>query len=783
MLDVIEQFRSAMLDAGITPPAQIYVDGKKHRFSTSGHAKDTSGEYRIYPDYIPAGYFLDWRTGAYSTWCQNIGRPYTLEETFEHKKAIEKNKKQEQDEQDVASRKAQQIWDNAPIANSDHPYLVAKGIPSVGIRTYKDNLIVPVTLDKKIYSLQFITPNGQKFFMSNGRVSGCYFSIGKSDSIFCICEGPATGISIHQATGHAVVVAFSCGNLSHVAQHIRNKFPEASILFCADDDKPGLKAAQQASVLVSGKIATPRFDNSRTEKDTDFNDMALRHGIDSVKMVIDSELSTVEILSNELAKCVSVPLQLPNPLPPVMPFDPNMLPDAIRDFVMDVSKRQQSAPDYVAVTAICGFAAILGRKILMRPKQNDDWTVTPNQWGAIIGRPSAMKSPCMKEALKPIYTLEAHFSDLYAQEKKAYEIESELINLQNQSNKSAAKEKLRDGDHNAAVKELQKSCLVTPPPTRQRLIVNDSSVEKLGELLNENSNGLLLVRDELNGWLSKLQKEEFQADRSFYLECFDGNGRYTCDRIGRGTVEITNCTLSIIGGIQPSKIASLIRRAISGEADDGLVQRLQLSVWPDECSNWQWQDHIPSAEAYDKYNKALLSLHNLYVQDAVVPTHLHFTNDAQSLFVEWMKEIQQEARSEDIHPVLESHLLKMPQTIAGLALLFEVVNGGRLDVGVECTAMALEWADYLKSHAKRLYSLGLNLGIEGAHLLLKRKKKLIAPFTAREIYRKGWKGINSVQDATEAIQCLIDHRYLEVKTSDTQDAGGRPTVVYQWIQY
>jgi hypothetical protein len=51
-----------------------------------------------------------------------------------------------------------------------------------------------------------------------------------------------------------------------------------------------------------------------------------------------------------------------------------------------------------------------------------------------------------------------------------------------------------------------------------RLVVNDSSVEKLGELLNENPNGLTLVRDELSGWLGKLSKEEFQSERAFYLE-------------------------------------------------------------------------------------------------------------------------------------------------------------------------------------------------------------------------------------------------------------------------
>jgi len=71
------------------------------------------------------------------------------------------------------------------------------------------------------------------------------------------------------------------------------------------------------------------------------------------------------------------------------------------------------------------------------------------------------------------------------------------------------------------------------------------------------------------------------AERAFYLEAFNGDGGYTFDRIGRGTVRIESTTVALIGGIQPSKLAPLVRGAASGQADDGLIQRLQLAVWPD----------------------------------------------------------------------------------------------------------------------------------------------------------------------------------------------------------
>ena len=92
-------------------------------------------------------------------------------------------------------------------------------------------------------------------------------------------------------------------------------------------------------------------------------------------------------------------------------------------------------------------------------------------------------------------------------------------------------------------------------PTEPRLTYNDSTVEKLGVLLNENLYGLLLVRDELSGFLAKVESEEHQQERAFYLQAFKGFGSYDYDRIGRGHLHIIECTLSIIGGIRPSRIS------------------------------------------------------------------------------------------------------------------------------------------------------------------------------------------------------------------------------------
>ena len=206
-----------------------------------------------------------------------------------------------------------------------------------------------------------------------------------------------------------------------------------------------------------------------------------------------------------------------------------MLPEGLRDYVFDIADRQQSAPDFIAITAIVGLAGLLGRKVLICPKQHDEWTVTPNLWGAIIGRPSAMKSPSMKEALKPLQEIEANATKHYKEAEERFAAEQFLMHEEKKEVQKEAKKSFKT-DREKALQLLENSNKSFLSPIRIRYTVNDATVEKLGELLNENSNGLLLIRDELSGWLAKLYKEEYQGDRAFYLECFDGNGNYRYDR-------------------------------------------------------------------------------------------------------------------------------------------------------------------------------------------------------------------------------------------------------------
>src|SRR5262249_36570906 len=107
------------------------------------------------------------------------------------------------------------------------------------------------------------------------------------------------------------------------------------------------------------------------------------------------------------------PVPLPTSLLPVAPFDYGMLPETVRAWVEDVTERMQSPPDYAGATVMTALGSLIGRKISVRPKLEDDWSVVTNLWGMLIGPPGILKSPSQSEGLRPLRRLEAAGREAY----------------------------------------------------------------------------------------------------------------------------------------------------------------------------------------------------------------------------------------------------------------------------------------------------------------------------------------------------------------------------------
>lgn len=296
LLSVIEQFRHAMQAAGLTPPSSIIPDGKLHRFASNGKQNDNAGWYVFHLDGVPVGCFGDWRTGFTQTWRPDVDRTLTVEEEDQYRAKVEAIKREREAEEirrrTEAREKANLIWAQA-LPCASHPYLTRKQIQAHRARLYKDTLVIPMRSGDELHSLQFIHADGSKKFLTGGRIKGCYFSIGniKNAPVLCICEGFATGVTIHEATGYPVAVAFNAGNLESVARGFHEKFPELPLIICADDDfstegNPGLTTGTETARAVGGLLAIPDFGPDRRDGMTDFNDMARLRGLEAVKLAI-----------------------------------------------------------------------------------------------------------------------------------------------------------------------------------------------------------------------------------------------------------------------------------------------------------------------------------------------------------------------------------------------------------------------------------------------------------------------------------------------------------------
>lgn len=487
------------------------------------------------------------------------------------------------------------------------------------------------------------------------------------------------------------------------------------------------------------------------------------------------------------------PKVLPADLPPVQSFDYDLIPDSLRPWIKDICERVQCPPDYVAVAAIAAAGSVIGRKIAVRPQRRTDWYEVPNLWAVLVGRPSTMKSPAMSAALAPLNQLAAMANAEYDHAIQSYKstlLQAEIVaDTAKKTAKSLIEKAIKGGAAIPDVSHLLNGDDEFEAPTLRRYIVNDSSHQALGEVLRQNTNGVAVVRDEIIGLLRTFEREDGAEARAFYLEGADGKNAFTFDRIGRGlNLTVPAVCLTLIGATQPAKIARFLRGAVNGdENDDGLIQRFRLLVWPDDDGRpWRDVDRWPDTEAKNRAYDVFKHLDELttdsvqaeYDQhDSNTLPFLRFDDDALEFFLEWRTELENELRSKTLPDAIESHLAKYRKLVPCLALILHLADGGVGSINVTALSRALDWSEYLRSHAERAYSSVTMPAIGSAKRIANaiQKGDLRGAVSITEIRRKRYAGTDEAAKVREALELLADHDWLIVQRIDAGPNGGRPT--------
>jgi len=495
------------------------------------------------------------------------------------------------------------------------------------------------------------------------------------------------------------------------------------------------------------------------------------------------------------------PNKIESETPPVQVLEDRLIPETFKLWLTDVSYRMQTPKDFSVATTLVIIGSLIGSGCSIRPKRLDDWEVIPNVWGACIGRPSVvLKTPSMKEPMSLLERLQSEYGEQYEAEKAGVEFDSlankamldDLKSQLSKATKGNGKDRVVQGDDIQKLKAdyMQLSQDAEPEVTRRLFKTNETSVQSMTMLQVQNERGILVFRDELTGLLAKWDTEQGSDERAYFLEGWNGDGSYTDVKIGRGVTDAKSICISLLGGIQPDKLARYLYQANKGN-NDGLVQRLQLAVWPEEPKDWQLIDTKPNkAEKQRAFDimKALAELD--FTQYGAIKGEydkrpfFRFDEAGQAIFNDWLAELQTIKIKKEENPLMCEHFGKYRSLMPSLALIFHCIDiaDGKIkgSVTAKSAQLAVDWCKYLESHARRIYAMTASPEHEAAVRLSEKIKAkcLPSPFTTRDIERKSWHGLKDKADIEAACNILIEENWLMMQRKPKPLTGRPPLPEY-----
>lgn len=292
---VIRAFLDKLAEYGVklSDPSRIKLDGQWHRAHVEGDRRSALNlSYKIFYDDRPAGFFEDHKRGFSDTFSVANGEdldPAAREAARREwaRRQAEREAEQERAYAEAAERAQRALnaagADQATVAA--HPYLARKGLaPTPGLRVDADGLLlIPVFTDfGKLSSLQTIAADGEKLFMSGGRMAGAFHPINGTDKRrVLVCEGYATGAALNAATRHSVACAMSAGNLPAIVRKMQAKFPDREVVAMVDNDwstaqRTGRNPGVEAGKASGARVLAPQFPPDADPSHTDWDDW-LRH--------------------------------------------------------------------------------------------------------------------------------------------------------------------------------------------------------------------------------------------------------------------------------------------------------------------------------------------------------------------------------------------------------------------------------------------------------------------------------------------------------------------------
>jgi putative DNA primase/helicase len=706
--DATEEFSAAIQAAGLTPPDKIVADGKLHRFACNGKRNDDAGWYVYHGDGIPAGAFGSWRSGQSQNWHADLGRRLSPVEIAAHAERVANMRREREAEearlQGEARSRAAGLWAQAQPAPANHPYLVRKGVASHGLRVNNGALVIPMRdASGELSSLQFITSTGAMRFLTNGRVAGCYFSIGAPDGVLCIVEGFATGASVHESTGHAVACAMSAVNLEPVARSLRAQYPDLRIIICADDDhlsagNPGLAKATEAARAVDGLLAVPVFGADRPPDATDFNDLMQHRGSEAVNRSI-ANARVPDIAEGPSATgSATAGQEWPEPQPLTVaeddrPYPIDALPADIRKAVAEVVAFVQCPPALAACSALSTLSVAC--QSLADVRRDEHLEGPTSLYFASVGDSGERKTSCDDYFLKPVREWEREQAEQAKPDLAKHAAAVSAWEERCAGVKARLREAARKGeDTSDAACELETLEAQAPKPVRvPSLIHADATPEALTWSLARGwpSGGVISNEAGIVFGGHGMGRDSVMRNLALLNVLWDG-GTVRVERRGSECFTLSGPRLTMGLAVQSDVVRQFMEATKGLARGSGFAARL---LWAAPASTQghrffrkagEWR-HLP---AFRARLRELLSMQvPLDDNGCLKPPALTLTNEARAVWIRFHDDVEGELRPGGDMAEVRDVASKAADNVARMAALFHLyAHGSSGQIGADAVTAA-----------------------------------------------------------------------------------------------
>jgi putative DNA primase/helicase len=769
-MDAIDLFKTAMAAAGLTPPNTINP-GHWHKFPGLQKNGKNKAAYCLMFDDMRGGVFGDFSSGMETTWQAANSKLYTAVEREAHRARIAAMQAQREAEQVQRQQQARDavgvILANASPARS-HDYLAAKGIQPHGVKCDGVRLLIPMRdTAGVVQSLQTITPDGEKRFHSGGKVTGCYFSIGKPDGLLIVCEGYATGASIHECTDHAVAVAFNAGNLQPVAVALHSKYPALKIIIAADDDhltpgNPGMTKARAAAQAVGGFLAVPTFPADRPDKATDFNDLHQLAGVGAVRGCIEAAAACGSADADDWPELQPLVVQTD---PQEYPLD--ALPDAVRCAVQEVAGFVKAPIPLIATSALAALSlAIQAHTDVERAEKLSG---PCGLFLLAIADSGERKSTCDGFFTRAIRDYEARQQEAAKPLITAHKSEHDAWEAQRSGLKEKIKALAKDGKPSATqVWELHDLDQDEPrPPRVPRLVYGDATPEALTYALAKQWPSGGVISSEAGSVFGGhgMGADSVMRNLAALNQLWDG-ATLPVERRSSESFTVRGARLTMALQVQEATIRTFFANTKGLARGTGFLARF-LVAWPASTQGTRNFTEAPANwPALSNFNSRLTLILNrpapIDDDGALIPAMLTLAPDAKAAWIEFHNAIESElSTGRELHDVRDV-ASKTADNAARLAALFHTFTGSIGPIDIEAMEAAARVTLWHLTEAKRfLGELAMPAELVNPARLEKWliencKRESTEKVPTRDVQRMGPVGLRDKVTLTAAVQELAE---------------------------